>query len=52
MLQVVDEKAEIQHMCRFAVRIGFRVIRTFFELREEMEKNVSLDLNWSAMIFE
>lgn len=44
MLDVVDEQAEILHMCRFMVRTGFYVIRTYFELREEMEKNVSLDL--------
>lgn len=37
VLQVVDEQAEMLHICRFVVRIGFRFIRTYFELREEME---------------
>lgn len=37
VLQVVDEQAEMLHICRFVVCIGFGFIRTYFELREEME---------------
>lgn len=45
MLEVVDEQAEMLRMCGSMIRSIFHVIRTSFELREEMEKDVLLDLN-------
>jgi hypothetical protein len=45
VLEVVDEQAEMLRMCRFMVRTVVYVLRTSFELWEEMEKDVLLDLN-------
>ena len=45
MLEVIVEQAEMLRMCRFMVRTDFYVIRTYFELMVEMEKNILLDLN-------